>query len=142
MTPEEYAALDATAIAAAVTAGDVTAAEVRAAASTMHERTHQTIHAILEWYDEPSIGSPTGALAGVPFLRKDHGSSEAGRLQEMGSRLTVGHRTTSTSRSLMPSIRLRTHPSGESGESKPFRVSSVSQDTLITPPALITKSGA
>ena len=98
MTPEEYAALDATAIAAAVTAGDVTADEVRAAASTMHERTHQTIHAILEWYDEPSIGSPTGALAGVPFLRKDHGSSEAGRLQEMGSRLTVGHRTTSTSR--------------------------------------------
>ncbi|MEM9464316.1 MAG: amidase [Actinomycetota bacterium] len=97
MTPEEYVELDATAIAAAVNAGTLSFAEVHAAATEMHRRTDDAIHAVVEWYDEPSAGAATGALAGVPFLRKDYGSTEAGRLQEMGSRLTSGVRPTTTS---------------------------------------------
>ena len=97
MTPEEYAALDATAISAAVNAGTVSFAEIHAAATAVHERTHAEIHAVVEWYDDPSQGAATGPLAGVPFLRKDYGSTEAGRLQEMGSRLTTGVRPTTTS---------------------------------------------
>lgn len=97
MTPDEYAALDATAIAAAVDAGEVTPAELHAAATEMHERTHGDLNAVVEWYDEPSLGAEAGPLAGVPFLRKDYGSTEAGRLQEMGSRLTAGHRPATTS---------------------------------------------
>ena len=97
MTPDEYVELDATAIGAAVRAGHTTPADVHAAATAMHERTHSTIHAIVEWYDDPSPGATNGPLAGVPFLRKDYGSCEAGRLQEMGSRLTAGHRPATTS---------------------------------------------
>ena len=97
MTPEEYCELDATAIAAAVNAGEVTFAEIHAAATEMHRRTDGDIHAVVEWYDEPSNGADVGPLAGVPFLRKDYGSTEAGRLQEMGSRLTAGVRPTTTS---------------------------------------------
>ncbi|MER9032872.1 amidase, partial [Mesorhizobium sp. M0674] len=37
-------------------------------------------------------GSDTGLFSGVPFLRKDSGPTEAGRLQEFGSRLFVGNR--------------------------------------------------
>ncbi|MEO0495672.1 MAG: amidase family protein, partial [Actinomycetota bacterium] len=97
MTPDEYAALDATAIATLVNAGEVSAVDVHEAATAMHLRTDDTIHAVVEWYDEPSPGADAGALAGVPFLRKDYGSSEAGRLQEMGSRLTAGVRPETTS---------------------------------------------
>ena len=97
MTPDEYAGLDATALAALVGSGEVSPSEAHAAATAVHERTHPTINAVVEWYDEPSPGAPSGPLAGVPFLRKDYGSTEAGRLQEMGSRLTAGHLPTTTS---------------------------------------------
>ncbi len=97
MTPEEYCELDATAIAAAVNAGEITFAEIHAAATEMHRRTDDDIHAVVEWYDEPSNGAEVGPLAGVPFLRKDYGSTEADRLQEMGSRLTAGVRPRTTS---------------------------------------------
>ena len=72
-------------------------ADLHAAAAAMCERTNDDINAVVEWYDEPSTGATAGPLAGVPFLRKDYGSTEAGRLQEMGSRLTAGHRPSTTS---------------------------------------------
>lgn len=97
MTPDEYSALDATALAEVVAKGEATAAQLHAAGTALHERTHDDINAVIEWYDEPSPGAVAGPLAGVPFLRKDYGSTEAGRLQEMGSRLTAGHRPTTTS---------------------------------------------
>ncbi len=95
MTSDEYTRLDATALAELVRAGEVTAGEVLAAATERHEETDETIHAVVEWYDEPTppaAGIDVGAapLAGVPFLRKDYGSTEAGRLVEMGSRLAAG----------------------------------------------------
>jgi len=92
---EEYSALDATALAGLVRAGELSADEVLAAATAQHEATHPTINAVVEWYDEPTPPSPDAdpalsPLAGVPFLRKDYGSTEAGRLVEMGSRLAEG----------------------------------------------------
>ena len=97
MTPEEYATHDATGLAGLVAAGETTAAELHRAATVMYERTHADLNAVVEWYDEPSLGVSGGPLDGVPFLRKDYGSTEAGRLQEMGSRLTAGVRSGSTS---------------------------------------------
>ncbi len=100
MDPTEYASLDATAIAEAVRAGHVSPAEIRDAAAAMHARTHDDINAVVEWYEAPTIPATvdSGVLAGVPILRKDYGSAEAGRLVEMGSRLAAGNRSSRTPR--------------------------------------------
>lgn len=95
MNADEYADLDATALAELVRDGSVTVDDLLAAARDRHERTDPTIHAVVEWYDDPTpaasgIDASTAPLAGVPLLRKDYGSTEAGRLVEMGSRLAAG----------------------------------------------------
>lgn len=95
--PDEYRSLDATTLGALVAAGEVTEEEVWEAATAVQEATHPTINAVLEWYDDP-LPAQGGPLAGVPFLRKDYGSTEAGRLVEMGSRLTEGVVADRTSR--------------------------------------------
>ena len=104
-----YAELDATAMADLVRSGSVSPGELREAARHRHEETHATINAVVEWYDDPDEpersvgqgpagdGSAWGLLGGVPFLRKDYGSAEAGRLVEMGSRLGQGFRAVETS---------------------------------------------
>ena len=68
MTPDEYVELDATAIGGLVAAGEITREEIHALATTMHERTDAAIHAVVEWYDEPSEAADEGPLVGVPFL--------------------------------------------------------------------------
>jgi amidase len=94
----EYAELDATDLAGLVRARQVSVAEVLEHATDMHESTHADINAVVEWYDSPEpCVNPEGPLAGVPFLRKDYGSTEQGRLVEMGSRLALGNTATSTS---------------------------------------------
>jgi amidase len=98
MNLDDYLALDAVGIAEAVSAGHATAAEMHACATAQHHATDADIHAVVQWYDDPSPGlADAGPLAGVPFVRKDYGSTEAGRLQEMGSRLTQGYRPFTTS---------------------------------------------
>lgn len=99
MDRREYARHDAVALAAFVARGDVTASELAAAAGAQHAHTHPVINAVVEWYDPDSVVAPPpgGPLGGVPFLRKDIGSVEAGRLVEMGSRLAVGLRADETS---------------------------------------------
>lgn len=99
MRLHEYADLDAADIAALVSSGAVSVDEIAAAATALHERWDPVINAVVEWYDDPTpVGSDalTGPLAGVPFLRKDYGSAEAGRLVEMGCRLAQGMRAAST----------------------------------------------
>jgi amidase len=97
MDVETYAGLDATALAAAVRSNQVTPSELRDAAAAQHEATAKDINAVVEWYPDPDpVTAPQGPLAGVPFLRKDYGSAEAGRLVEMGSRLAAGHRAGGT----------------------------------------------
>ncbi len=99
MDRREYTSHDAVALAGLVRRGEVTAAELAAAAGAQHAHTHPVINAVVEWYEAETVVVPPGAgpLAGVPFLRKDIGSTEAGRLVEMGSRLAVGVRAGETS---------------------------------------------
>lgn len=103
MNPEEFRALDATDLNAAVVAGDVSVVEIADAARARYLETEPAINAVVEWFDQPVVGAPTGPeadlsrpLAGVPFLRKDYGSAEAGGLVEMGSRLAAGNRAPTT----------------------------------------------
>lgn len=97
LDPEEYRLLSAVDLGGMVTRGELTADEVWEAATVVHEATHPAINAIVEWYDDP-LPAGRGPMAGVPFLRKDYGSTEAGRLVEMGSRLTQGVVADTTSR--------------------------------------------
>jgi amidase len=94
MNLAEYSTLDATALGRLVAAGEVSAAELAALAWAAYDALNPTLNAILEFYDDAESvpGAEGGALAGVPFLRKDIGATEAGRLQEMGSRLFAGYR--------------------------------------------------
>ncbi|MDE3761451.1 amidase [Sinorhizobium meliloti] len=91
---EEYVAHDATSLGALVNAGEVTPSELARLAREACERVNPTINAVIELYDdaESVAGADGGVFHGVPFLRKDIGASEGGRLQERGSRLFVGHR--------------------------------------------------
>ena len=99
MNLKEYAALDATALGQLVAAGDVTAAELAALARSACEEVNSRLNAVLEFYEDAESvkGAETGLFPGVPFLRKDIGATEAGRLQEIGCRLFKGHRPTQDS---------------------------------------------
>ena len=94
MTLNEYLDQDATGLGRLVNAGEVSAAELIRLAREAHDRVNPTINAVIEFYAdaETVAGADSGIFNGVPFLRKDIGTCEAGRLQECGSRLLQGHR--------------------------------------------------
>lgn len=94
MKLSEYALHDATGLASLVRKGDVTPLELARLARKAHDEVNPRINAVIEFYeDAESIAGPDGGLFyGVPFLRKDLGATEAGRLQEKGSRLFKGYR--------------------------------------------------
>ena len=98
MNHDDYVELDATAISDLVRRRSVTPSEMIALAEARHNDTHDDINAVVEWYEHPDeCSNLDGPLAGVPFLRKDYGSTEKGRLVEMGSRLGVGNVANRTS---------------------------------------------
>lgn len=88
------------AVAAAVRRGELDPIDVVAAARARHGETDHRINAVVQWFDQPVVGtdpgSGNGPLAGVPFLAKDYGSAVAGQLVEMGSRLAAGNRAGQT----------------------------------------------
>jgi amidase len=97
----EFAVSDGIALAGALRAGTVSQSEVIEAARNACAMLNPSLNAVLEFYaDAADRVADTGGgdlaqgrpLAGVPILRKDIGAAEAGRLQECGSRLLVGHR--------------------------------------------------
>ena len=92
MNLAEYCSHDATSLAQLVKRSDVTPAELAGLARQASEKVDPAINAVVEFYaDAESVPGPTeGAFAGVPFLRKDIGATEQGRLQECGSRLLKG----------------------------------------------------
>lgn len=94
MKLHEYAGYDATGLADLIRRREVTAPELVQLAREAHDRINPIINAVVEFYEdaETVVGSDTGPFCGVPFLRKDSGPSEAGRLQEHGSRLFEGFR--------------------------------------------------
>lgn len=93
---DTYRRLDATALADLVRRREVSPRELIATARAAHDRLNPALNAVVEFYDdaEGQGGPADGAFAGVPFLRKDIGATEAGRLQECGSRLLRGQRAT------------------------------------------------
>lgn len=99
MQLREYLQYDATGLAALVSAGEVTAVELTRLARQAHDEVNPRINAVIEFYDdaETVAGADLGLFNGVPFLRKDIGASEAGRLQESGSRLFKGYRSNTDS---------------------------------------------
>lgn len=99
MRLNEYVECDGTTLASLVRAGEVTPLEVTRLAREAHDEVNPNINAVIEIYEdaETIAGANGGLFHGVPFLRKDIGASEAGRLQENGSRLFKGHRPNSDS---------------------------------------------
>ncbi|NIA70433.1 amidase [Pelagibius litoralis] len=95
MKLDEYVDYDATGLGKLVSAGEVTALELTRLAREAHDIVNPRINAIIEFYEdaETVAGADAGLFNGVPFLRKDLGGTEAGRLQEGGSRLFKGRRT-------------------------------------------------
>ena len=95
MRLDEYAALDATGLAALIAAGELSPREAAALAMQAVEAVNPRVNAVVETYpdriddlDEASL--PAGPLRGVPFLMKDVYGHEAGRKMEFGSRLCRG----------------------------------------------------
>ncbi len=91
----EYAAHDATGLAALVARGDVHPAELARTAAEAIARADPSLGAVVETYpdmidalDAGSLGA--GAFRGVPFLIKDAGEHLLGRRTEFGSRLAAG----------------------------------------------------
>ena len=97
MDLHDYSTLDATAIAELVARGEVSPRELADSAARAIEGLNGTVNAVVETYpdriedlDESTLGG--GPFRGVPFLIKDVGGHEAGRLVEFGSRLCQGMR--------------------------------------------------
>lgn len=89
---DDYSSHDAVALADLVRAGEIHPRELAALAIEGCERVNGDLNGVLEVYDDAAEQEPGdgGAFDGVPFLRKDIGATEQGRLVEMGSRLCEG----------------------------------------------------
>lgn len=90
MDQDDYLALDATAMAAAVRSGDVSASELLEAAIARADSVDPLVHAITRRLDDDARdrtrGALDGPLAGVPFLLKDLFQAQAGVVETGGSR--------------------------------------------------------
>jgi amidase len=96
MNLEEYSSCDGVALAELVKKREVSPKELAGLFVEAVEKVNPRINAVIEVFqdrveklDERVI--PAGPFAGVPFLMKDIGAGEGGRLQESGSRLMKGH---------------------------------------------------
>lgn len=94
MRLSEYVEYDATGLASLVKAGEIDSIELTRLAREANDEVNPRVNAVIEFYaDAETIASvDTGLFNGVPFLRKDFGATEAGRLQEQGSRLFKSYR--------------------------------------------------
>lgn len=88
MNIDEYAALDATALAAVTASGEVTAEEVAALAVEAIGKVNPELNAVADGpFERPLDYSPDGRFAGVPFAIKDIVLHAAGVPTRMGTRL-------------------------------------------------------
>ncbi len=93
MRLDEYAAHDGLGLAELVRRGEVEAAQLATLALDGVRRLNPVLGAVIETYPERAqTGRPAAdaPFAGVPFLLKDLGCTEAGRRCEAGSRLLAG----------------------------------------------------
>ncbi len=96
MNLAEYAQYDGLGLADVIRNQDITPTEVAELFIEAVAKMNPQINSVIEVYDDAldiakHASSGTGPFAGVPFLRKDLGASEGGRLQELGSRLFKGY---------------------------------------------------
>ena len=96
MNLEEYSRYDGVALAGLVRKREVSPKELANLFVEAVEKVNPRINAIIEvWSDRikglDNVNVPDGSFAGVPFLMKDLGAGEAGRVQDNGSRLMKGH---------------------------------------------------
>ena len=96
MNLAEYSSCDGVALAELVRKQEVSPKELGHLFVEAVEKVNPRVNAVIEVYsdriealDDQAIS--TGPFAGVPFLMKDIGAGESGRLQESGSRLMKGH---------------------------------------------------
>lgn len=96
MNLAEYSRCDGVALADLVQMGEVTPKELAHLFLEAVEKANPKINAVIEVYldrieafEDESFSN--GPFSGVPFLMKDIGAGEMGRLQESGSRLMRGH---------------------------------------------------
>jgi amidase len=95
MNLAEYASYDGLGLAELVRARQISAKELGLLFLAAVDKLNPQINSVIETYAErvaalDPLLAPQGIFAGVPFMLKDIGSGEAGRRQEMGSRLTRG----------------------------------------------------
>lgn len=92
MNLSEYASYDAVGLATLLRQGQVSRQEVAQCALRAIETLNPALNALVEVYPERAnaADTATGPFAGVPFLLKDLGAAEAGKNQEMGSRIAKG----------------------------------------------------
>jgi len=91
MKLDEYAALDGLGIAELIKKGEISTAEAAGAAVEAIEAVNPQLNAVIETYPERVNEDPAdGPLKGVPFLLKDLVVHEAGKTNELGSRLAKG----------------------------------------------------
>jgi amidase len=89
MKPSDYAAHDATGLAALVADRQVSGDELAKTARHLADKLNPTINAFVEiWHDEPVAAD--GPFSGVPIAIKDIGLTAAGRRTEFGSSLAAG----------------------------------------------------
>jgi amidase len=97
MNLSEYAQYDGLGLAEVIRRGDVAPTEVAKVFIQAVAKVNPHINAVIEVYDDAlqiaAQSNPLAPFGGVPFLRKDLGATEAGRLQELGSRLFKGYLT-------------------------------------------------
>jgi amidase len=96
MNLEEYSNCDGVALAELVRKREVSPKELVSLFVEAVEKVNPRINAIIEVFQDRVKGLdnrviPADPFAGVPFLLKDIGAGEGGRLQESGSRLMKGH---------------------------------------------------
>jgi len=96
MNLAEYTKCDGATLADLVRKRKVTPKELAHLFAEAIEKVNPRINAVIEVYSDRIQGMddhtiPQGPFAGVPFLMKDIGAGESGRLQENGSRLMKGH---------------------------------------------------
>jgi amidase len=86
----EYAAHDATGLAALVAAGEVTSDELVAAANARIDAVNGTLNAVVHRIDPPAPAAQDGPFAGVPMLLKDMDGELGGHPSTHGSRALAG----------------------------------------------------
>jgi amidase len=100
MTLSEYASFDGLGLAELIRKKEVTVNELTQLAFQAFENINPRINAVIEFFEDRLESTPinlNAPFAGVPMMLKDIGASEAGRKQELGSRLTKGNIATESS---------------------------------------------